>query len=911
MKNSKSTPLLDKTVGHAGLNNALTIEELQTIINDLQIENARLQIDNKKLQKRPQTSVSPQPAQNEKYSYHFYSNPLPQWIYDIKTQVFLEVNNAAINHYGYSREEFLEMSVVDIRPPEDIEIFLEVLRDSQINKLIHQGVWRHLKKNGNLIYVEITSYNIEYEGKPAVLVMSNDITDRKKSEDFLRNSEMRFRSLIEKGSAIIALHDREGKILYMSPSIQQALGYEPEKRIGEIAFEFIHPDDKTRMKTILAQLIANPGGSAKAQWRHQHANGSWHWMEGAVTNLLNDPGVNAVMHNFRDITTQKDAENKIILEKELSESIINSLPGIFYLYNESGKFLRWNRNFEKISGYSTEEVSRMHPLDFFDVNEKGILKNKIDEVFSTGSSEIEAHFFTKKGETLPYLFTGRTAEFENKLCLIGMGIDISDRKEAENKIRDNEEKIRLIMNASLDAIICIDTKGCITFWNPQAEIIFGWKVAEVKGRRLSEIIIPELYRNRHDKGMDNYLKTGKGPVLNILLELSAINREGKEFHIELTVLPIKQYGEEFFCAFIRDITTRKKGQDAIRISNERFHLVAKATNDSIWDWDLLTNKVTRDGKKLETLFGYEGWDATEVDFFWNKMAHPEDWEKVTLRRNTILENRTENYWEDEYRFLRSNGEYAHVHDKGYIIRNNDGKAIRMIGASQDITERKKAEDELKEKNIELKRLSAYLQSVREEERKYLAREVHDELGQLASALKIDIDWLNIKVSTLGDAARKRIAHANKTIEILIASVRQIASALRPSVLDDFGLNAALHWQCTEFQNLNGIQCIFSPGFDDGGLSVGLKTELFRIAQESLTNVMRHAKADKVSIRTKENSECFYLYIIDNGQGFNVEQSKNTLGLIGLRERAVSLGGKLEIESQIGKGTTISAIVPKK
>ena len=437
MKNSKSKPLPGKTDDHTGLNDALTIEELQTIINDLQIENTTLLNNNKKLQKALEINFLVHPVQKEKDNHFFYSNPLPLWIYHVKTKIFLEVNNAAINHYGYSREEFLAMSVTDIRPAEDIGIFLELQKASQEGNLIHKGLWRHLKKNGDLIYVEITSYNIEYDGKPAALVMSNDITDRKKTEDFLRHSELRFRSLIEKGSEIIALHDREGKILYMSPSVQQTLGYEPEKRIGESAFEFIHPDDRPRMKTILTNLIANSGGSSKAQWRHKHANGSWLWMEGVATNLLKDPAVNAVVHNFRDITTQKEAENKIILEKELSESIINSLPGIFYLYDETGKFLRWNQNFEKISGYSAEEVSRMHPLDFFNVSEKTLLKNKINEGFITGASEIGAHFFTKKGENLPYFFTGRTAEFENKLCLIGMGVDISDRKQVENKIIDN------------------------------------------------------------------------------------------------------------------------------------------------------------------------------------------------------------------------------------------------------------------------------------------------------------------------------------------------------------------------------------------------------------------------------------------------------------------------------------------
>jgi PAS domain S-box-containing protein len=1360
----------------------------------------------------------------EKYKYLFYSNPLPYWIYDLASTRFLEVNDTAVKHYGYSREEFLAMSTLDIRPAEDRELFKKLVRDVDDGKLIHKGEWRHLKKNGELIYVEITSYRINYEGRTAALVLSNDITERKKAEDALRNSELRFRSLIEKGNEIIALHDAQGRIQYISPSVHAILGYEADERIGKHAFESVHPDDLETVKKEIAKLVAEPGGSARAQWRQRHADGSWHWMEGTATNLLHDPAVNAVVHNFRDISSQKEAESRLIREKELSESVINSLPGVFYLFDETGKFLRWNRNFEIVSGYSSSEISTMHPLNFFDEDEKPLIAERIGNVFKTGTADVEANFRTKDGKKIPYYFNGWAIEFEGRTCLIGMGIDIAKRKKAEDAIKASEEKRRLIMNAALDAIICIDTAGAITFWNPQAEKIFGWREDEVIGKVLSATIIPEPYRAMHDKGLKEYLKTGKGAVLNKLLELSAVNRDGKTFPVELTILPIRQAGEEFFCAFIRDISRRKAIEDSIRASKERYDIVTKATNDSIWDWDLLTNKVVRDNKKLETLFGYDGWEGTDVDYYWNRYAHPEDWARVTKRRNAILADPRENYWEDEYRFLRTNGEYAYIydrgyilrdeenrpfriigasrdiserklaeekvtaernllrtlidnmpdaiyvkdaegrkllsnkvdleimgvdsetevigktdldlypgevgetayevdmrviktgepyvkreqqfitesgkqfwllttkvplyngegeitgmvgigtdignlkkieaellqseekyrllfflspvpkiifdietgkvldannaaigqygypraelfemaiqdiqpgididipymvslakknplsndilqmgiwdhvkkdgsqikvemsghaiqyngragmmivcsditailafqhalfesnerfeyatkatsdaiwdwnlvtdefywgggfenlfghritemppssrswsdlihpddyepvlqtihdaiadqftdkwsaeyryrkaddeyafiHDKGFIVRNDHGKGIRMIGAMEDITarkqgeehlkllesaitntadsiliteaepinepgpriiyvndaftrmsgysreevvgatprilqgpktdrkeldrlrlamqkwepcqievinyrkdgeefwinmslvpiandkgwfthwiaverdvtERKMAENELKEKNSELKKLSAYLQNVREEERKYIAREVHDELGQLASALKIDIDWLNIKIASLEENAKNRLAHANRTIEVLISSIRKIASSLRPSILDDFGLNAALKWHCTEFQNLNGIQCIFEPGFDDAGLSMEMKTELYRMAQESLTNVMRHAGASFVTVSTSEDDDHFYLAVTDNGKGFDVTQRKNTLGLIGLRERALSLNGALYIESVIGSGTTISAVIPK-
>jgi len=877
-------------------------EELQAIVKKLRNQNAVLKTENKKLRQGSALTISAGLESEERYRHLFYSNPVPLWIYDLETKAFLEVNNAAISHYGYHREEFLSMSVIDIRPKEDSKRFLELARDVETGHLIHNGLWRHLKKNGDLIDVDITSYHIDYQGKPAVLVMSIDITEKMRAEDYLKNSELRFRSLIEKSSEVIALTDRQGRILYISPSIQTTLGYLPEDRIGKSGFGSMHPEDAPRMKMIMEKLLAFPGSSSKAQWRHQHANGDWRWMDGIAANLLNDPAVNAVVNNFRDITAQKEAENKIILEKELSASIINSLPGIFYLFDDTGKYLHWNRNFEKVSGYSPEEINKMQPLDFIDIDERELVKEKIGKAFETGSAEVEANILTKEGKKIPYFFTGHSAEFENKSCLIGMGIDISDRIKAEAATKESKDEYRSLFEQASDAIMVTDFKGNFIDVNTSLCDMFGYTKQELMQLNITALIDPEQLRAQPIKF--DLLAEGK----QIFTERRMITKDGTFISVEANV---KKCMDNRIIAIARDITERKKGAEIIRISNERYDMIAKATNDSIWDWNLLTNKVIRDEKKLETLFGYEGWNETEVDYFWNKIAHPEDWERVTKRRNAIFKNASQNYWEDEYRFLKTNGEYAYVHDRGYIIRNEDGKPIRMIGASQDITERKKDEKELQEKNIELKLLSAYLQNVREEERKYIAREVHDELGQLASALKIDIDWLGIKIVALEEPAKNRIAHANKTIEVLINSVRKIASSLRPSILDDFGLNAALLWQCAEFQNLNGIECIFEPGFDDKDLNINIKTELFRMAQESLTNVMRHAKAGSVTVSTKEDIENIYLTIADNGQGFEPAQRKNTLGMIGLRERALSLGGKLQIESAIGKGTTICAIVPKK
>ncbi|MES2371054.1 MAG: PAS domain S-box protein [Bacteroidota bacterium] len=483
--------------------------------------------------------------------------------------------------------------------------------------------------------------------------------------------------------------------------------------------------------------------------------------------------------------------------------------------------------------------------------------------------------------------------------------DITDKKIAQQSIHDSEEKRRLIMNSALDAIICIEPDDKITFWNPMAEKIFGWKAAEVQGHLLSEIIIPKQFRERHANGMSMYRKTGQGPALNVLLEFSAIDREGKEFPVELTILPIKQGSEEFFCAFIRDISARKRTEETIKNSELRFRSLIEKGNEIIAMHDR-EGKVVYMSPSIEKLLGYKAEERVGKHAL--EFVHKDDIPRI----KKILENlvtRPGETAQAQWRHQHADGNWHWM--EGVATNLLHDPAVRAVVHNfRDISEREKIETELIEKNTELQKLSAYLQHVREEERKYIAREVHDELGQLVSALKINIDWINLKIPGLDELAKKRIDHTTKTIEVLISSIRKIASSLRPSILDDFGLNAAVEWQCREIKNINGIQCIFNSDFNDNHLSIEIKTELFRITQESLTNVMRHSGAENVTVEITEDEETIHLKIIDDGVGFDTTVMKNTLGLIGLRERAVSLNGSLRIESEIGKGTIVLATIPK-
>ena len=219
------------------------------------------------------------------------------------------------------------------------------------------------------------------------------------------------------------------------------------------------------------------------------------------------------------------------------------------------------------------------------------------------------------------------------------------------------------------------------------------------------------------------------------------------------------------------------------------------------------------------------------------------------------------------------------------------------------------EEALRDKNKELKDLSNHLQHVREEERKMLAYEVQEELGQLTAALKMDIDWMAKNLSRATKVEKERMLNASATSKLIITNVRKIASALRPSMLDELGLHASLEWHYKKIATENGILCVFEHDHYDENISTSIKTAVFRICQDALTNIVQHANATKVHMKMQVNENLLSLAVMDNGKGFDVNQQKSMFGLVAMRERIAAVNGQLHIESKLGEGTTISLRIP--
>ena len=229
----------------------------------------------------------------------------------------------------------------------------------------------------------------------------------------------------------------------------------------------------------------------------------------------------------------------------------------------------------------------------------------------------------------------------------------------------------------------------------------------------------------------------------------------------------------------------------------------------------------------------------------------------------------------------------------------------------EIGERQRAEQELKISRDQLRALAARLQAVREEERKSMAREIHDELGQACTAIKMDLALIGSRAHKRQTRLKSKVSSALRVVDEMIVTLRRISSELRPRPLDDLGLPAALEWQAQEFENRTGIPCQITLPQQPIALAPERSTAVFRIFQESLTNVARHSRATCVDARLVTSPELLTFVVHDNGCGFDVEAAKagGSLGLVGMRERALLLNGELRIESTRGTGTTLTLRIP--
>jgi two-component system sensor histidine kinase UhpB len=367
----------------------------------------------------------------------------------------------------------------------------------------------------------------------------------------------------------------------------------------------------------------------------------------------------------------------------------------------------------------------------------------------------------------------------------------------------------------------------------------------------------------------------------------------------------------------QDITKRKQAEEALRESQERFQMAMDATNDGIYDWDILNSLVYWSPGWL-TMLGYQENEITPTWENWEALLHPDDKDRIITLVNTHLQNPTDAY-ETELRMKAKSGDWKWIYTRGKVTKfDKSGNPIRLIGTHVDITERKKAEELLRTSELELKHLSSQLITSLEDDRREIALELHDEITAKLAAVKFGLEKRLRHGGEGIDQADTGLPDMIGTLKEIITSTRRIMANLRPAMIDDLGILPTINWHCREYQKIYDAVTIEKEiEIEEKMIPDQIKIVIFRIIQEAMNNIGKHSGADHIKVALRRIGGGIELVVADNGRGFNVGERDATthilegFGLTGMKERARLSGGVFSIESVKGKGTSVKATWPLK
>jgi PAS domain S-box-containing protein len=633
-----------------------------------------------------------QQESEQQYRMLFASNPHPMWVYDLETLAFLAVNDAAIAHYGYSRDEFLAMTIKDIRPLEDVDALLQNVA-AVTQGLDEAGVWRHRLKDGRIIEVEITSHTLLFGDRRAELVLVLDITERKRAEDALRKSEERYRAFVANSTEgiwryepdqpisttlpvdeqieqifqrgyiaecndatarmygldhpeeLIGTHlgemliydsrniefirafiesgyrlvdaeslerDREGMVHHflnsmigvledghlvrawgvqrdvtghkqVEESLRQAnlvvenspavlfrwraaegwpvemvsqnvsqFGYTPEELLsGTVPFATIlHPEDVDRVVRELQEYSSTGMDRFQQEYRIITKDGGVRWVDDRTLVERNADGqITHYQGIVIDITDRKRVEEALLQEKHFTDTLIDSMPGMFYVFDEQGRLARWNKQLEHFTGYDAESISVTGAIDLIHPEDQSAVAQKIHEVFVQGESHVEGRVLKKDGGTVPFYLTGLRIASGDKTYLLGVGLDISERVRAEDENRRLRNYLANIIDSMPSVLVGVDMNGRVTQWNAAAQRRTGISAEEAKGQSV-DLVLPALSGE-----LDKVKEAVRSRMVKIENRVPKM-ADGEMRYQDVTVYPLVSNGLEGAVIRVDDVTER-------------------------------------------------------------------------------------------------------------------------------------------------------------------------------------------------------------------------------------------------------------------------------------------------------------------------------------------------------------------
>lgn len=826
-------------------------------------------------------------------------------VLDMESNAFIDLNRNAEMLFNAPKEQLLGRNPLELSPAiqPNRELSAEVAQRRLQQAVAGQLVvfeWVHKTVDGREIPCEVRLSRLPHPQKVLVRGSITDISARKSAEIRLRNQQQRMSALVENATSGILEIDADGAVLSANPAAIGMLGH---NQAAELAGQrFVAHVAQSERSNVLTALEAAWGGNDTSRiFPLVEEAGERMIAASFVAIRAADGAIARVMLMCDDITERYAHARQIEEEQRFTNAVINSLPGTFYVYAENGELIRYNDRFLKSSGYSADEVQTMSPLDFFQGDDKANVAAAVRELFSGGESQVEARLTSKDGTRVPYAFTGCLLEQHGRRFMVGVGLDITERVRNEERVQAEKRFSETVINSMPGIFYVVNEQRKVVRWNQNLLAIMGVEASEVAGLDPMSRIAPKD-RKQVAATLNKVFSSGAAET-----EAGFVTADGSEAAFLLTGRRLRLRDQNFMIGMGFDISARKRYEAQLRASEIYLRSIVESEPECVWT-------LSRDGRLVDinpagrTLLG----DRTVA-----YLQHEPVATLVQPQQRRAFEQLNDSVFAGHSGILTfeietRDGVKRWLETHAVALRNERGEINGHLAVTRDITAKRKADRKIREYSDRLQSLSQRLLEIQESERRHLARELHDEVGQSLTALKLDLE------ATRGDGAREHsyLLESVQIVDRILAQVRDLSLDLRPAILDDLGLMPALRWYVDRQGKRGGLATrVDSDSLTGVRLAGAVETAAFRIVQEALTNAIRHAGAKSVDIRLRIEGERLLIKIKDDGCGFDAEHKfrgashGESFGLLGLQERASLLGGNAKIESSPGEGSTVSAWLP--
>ncbi len=829
----------------------------------------------------------------------------------------VECNDNMARMYGFEKAADLTGArldqLLDFSDPQRTDSLRQFIRNGFATTTVET---KEFDKEGQVKYfLNRMTGVVEGQQLKRVWGTQQDITAQRLAEERLQESEHFFRNLFVCSFDGIFITDEKGIIRFASPAVTPILGYGAEEMPGKNSFDLLHPDER---ELALAAFDTERRNATKVDFislRVKMKCGDWIWCMVRGHNLFGNPYVNGMVINFFDDTSRKQTE-KALQESEQrfrqQATVLNNVTDVIVTTDLNRVVTSWNHVLENLTGITAAEAIGRPYRYVMDTDYSPYTHEQVfDMVTSEGIWKGETSFTGHDGEQ-KYLLHTISLLFDdqgNRIGLLGVGKDITDRKKAQARLEESELFYRNMIAHSLDGIIMTDVRGMIRYCSPSIRKISGYDTADLLGRQIFEYVHPEDSKSAVEAFETEFRKESQVNYLPLRL------RHSSGEWIWCTVRGHNLIENPVFGSMVIYFTNdskRKAIEDRLRESERRFrHLIQNLKLGVILQDHkremIIANQAAMDllGLTEEQLLGKKapdpGWNVIQEDgsdFPEQNRPGPLAVQTGKPVRDVVMgvfrPGASERVW------LLVNAE---------PVPDTEGAVINTICSFADITEQKKLSQKLIDQEIQKqKQVTQATIDAQEKERREIGKELHDNINQHLNTTRL---YLEVAKEKAGAEVLEMISLAHKNLAGIINEIRHLSQSLVPPTLGDLGLAESIQDLCDALRRTHKFSIEFNcRHFDEEEIPGNLRLSLFRIIQEQISNIIRHSGATHILIKLQSDAEHIFLTITDNGKGFDPQAAKEGLGLSNIRTRTALFNGRIELQTAPAEGCVLTVIIPQ-